>query len=453
MRISLLGAAFETGNMGVRALAVGAIRCILAQYPDAEISLVDYSRKSALYSIQFQDRMVSVPLVNLRFSIRFYLSNNIAFLVAVVMLLRLIPSRRLRERLMAKNARLRHLLQADLVLSIAGGDSFSDIYGLTRLFYVALPQILALLMQKKLILLPQTYGPFRTNLARLIARYIVRQAAMAYSRDYRSLGTVRNLLGRAKAGQKPRFSYDVAFAVEPIEPRRLDVAGIAWQGAAGKVVGLNVSGLLSMGGYSRSNMFGLGVDYKGLMLRLIDCLITREGASVLLVPHVFGSSSNPESDVSSCQQLYEVLGSRYPARLGVLCGTYDQSEIKYLIGQCDFFIGSRMHACIAAVSQNIPAVCISYSDKFIGVMETIGIEALVADARRMSEDEIVELVEQAYHERHAIKEQLAAPMMLANTAVLQLLADSANPIKGIETKDCQKSAPGSDHEVRCRCMS
>ena len=47
--------------------------------------------------------------------------------------------------------------------------------------------------------------------------------------------------------------------------------------------------------------------------------------------------------------------------------------MKYLIGQCDFFVGSRMHSCIAAVSQCVPAVSIAYSDKFIGVMATLGL--------------------------------------------------------------------------------
>ena len=32
---------------------------------------------------------------------------------------------------------------------------------------------------------------------------------------------------------------------------------------------------------------------------------------------------------------------------------------------------------------SFPAVCIAYSDKFSGVMETIGIESMVADARRL----------------------------------------------------------------------
>ena len=100
-----------------------------------------------------------------------------------------------------------------------------------------------------------------------------------------------------------------------------------------------------------------------------------------------------------CERLFAELKGKYPGRLGVVQGRYNQSEIKYIIGQCDFFIGTRMHACIAAVSQGVPAVPIAYSDKFIGVMETIGVGALVADPRAMDEDTIISTIDRAFENR------------------------------------------------------
>ena len=46
-----------------------------------------------------------------------------------------------------------------------------------------------------------------------------------------------------------------------------------------------------------------------------------------------------------------------------------------------------MHACIAALSQTVPAVAIAYSRKFLGVMETIGVEDIVVDPQCMTADE------------------------------------------------------------------
>ena len=69
----------------------------------------------------------------------------------------------------------------------------------------------------------------------------------------------------------------------------------------GPLVGVNISGLLYMGGYTRNNMFGLQADYREFVRRVIGLFIGK-GASVVLVPHVFGSGDNSESDLAACNR-------------------------------------------------------------------------------------------------------------------------------------------------------
>src|SRR5260370_8273194 len=121
-----------------------------------------------------------------------------------------------------------------------------------------------------------------------------------------------------------------------------------------------------MGGYTHKNMFGLKDDYNELMKRLIEFFIHSRGTTVLLVPHVFGGvEDNSESDSVACETVYRSLQPVYGNKILLVSGRYDQNEIKYIIGMCDFFVGSRMHACIAALSQSIPVLAISYTAKFI----------------------------------------------------------------------------------------
>jgi len=82
-----------------------------------------------------------------------------------------------------------------------------------------------------------------------------------------------------------------------------------------------------------------------------------------------------------------------------------------------------MHACIAAVSQGVPAVCVAYSDKFIGVMETIGIESIVADARKLDINEILRVVDSCLENRAAIRRQLEMKMPEVRSRVLQLFTE------------------------------
>jgi len=158
------------------------------------------------------------------------------------------------------------------------------------------------------------------------------------------------------------------------------------------------------------------VEYPKLVYDLIDFLIEQKKANVLLVPHVFGWGN--ESDDKVCAQLYEALRDKYPGKIGWVRGSYDQSEIKHIIGACDFFIGSRMHACIAAASQSVPVVPMAYSDKFVGVMQTIGIEANVVDLREMNEEEIFTVIDRAFEHRVQVRQELAQTMPHVKESVL-----------------------------------
>ena len=57
------------------------------------------------------------------------------------------------------------------------------------------------------------------------------------------------------------------------------------------------------------------------------------------------------------------------------------TEVKWVISNCDHFCGTRMHACIAAISQGIPTSAIAYSGKTEGVFASVGCESYVIDPR------------------------------------------------------------------------
>ncbi len=83
-KIALMGVTFDSPNLGVGALLGGSISAILSNYPNAQISLprllatIPFRR-----NVRFDDRDVAIDFVNLRFSKRLFLPNNIAYLIAL----------------------------------------------------------------------------------------------------------------------------------------------------------------------------------------------------------------------------------------------------------------------------------------------------------------------------------------------------------------------------------
>jgi colanic acid/amylovoran biosynthesis protein len=62
----------------------------------------------------------------------------------------------------------------------------------------------------------------------------------------------------------------------------------------------------------------------------------------------------------------------------------------------------------------------AYSDKFVGVMQTVGIEAHVVDLRKMDREEIFRVIDMAFEHRAEVRQQLAQTMPQVKESVLSL---------------------------------
>jgi polysaccharide pyruvyl transferase WcaK-like protein len=193
-----------------------------------------------------------------------------------------------------------------------------------------------------------------------------------------------------------------------------------------------------MGGYTKDDVFGFRDRYIEFIYRVIDLMIKEKHVRVLLVPHCLGSSPESDSDVSA--RLYDELKGKYPGKIGLIRGRYTTAEMKYVIGRCVFFIGSRMHACIGSLSQGIPAVSVAYSRKFVGVLETLGVAELVVDPRVLSTDEMLNIIEDRYTRRREFQTHLEARMPEVRERILNLIPEICNdgvapavPVSGMES--------------------
>jgi polysaccharide pyruvyl transferase WcaK-like protein len=424
-QICLLGASFDTGNLGVNSLAEASIKCILHKWPDAEVILLDSERQPGQSQLQIGGKNVTIYELPIRFSKNIFLPNHFCVLLMYALLLKLFPNNKIKTALAKRNPYLKRIIETDLVVDITGGDSFSDIYGLRRFIFVFLSKLLPIEFGKKLFLLPQTYGPFNSAISKVLAKYILKRAAAIYSRDKASIEYLRDFLNSPDANSKMRCLPDVAFVLDPSEPEHIDTTTLKNIKAKNTIlIGLNVSGLLYNGGYTRNNMFGLKTDYRKTIEAVIDLLMKYNNTVVLLVPHVFPPAElHVESDPRACSIVYESASRKYKGRVFLVSGTYNHNESKYIVGLCDFFIGSRMHSCIEALSQFIPAVGLGYSKKFYGVFETVGVQQFALDMRQLETDQILTSVTGAFEQRQKTSDHLKLVIPEIQKQILNLFED------------------------------
>jgi len=278
---------------------------------------------------------------------------------------------------------------ADLVIDIGGGDSFADIYGRRRLWQMFLMKFLVHLAGRPLVLGPQTMGPFRKRSSLALARATLRRCALVATRDDLSTRYLREI---GYTGEIVEAS-DVALRLPYIAPQPRSAG-------ARPRVGLNVSGLLMHGGYTRNNMFGLSLDYPDLMRRLIARFLEHpDGCELHLVGHVIGwpPADGTRDRIEDDHAANQRLAQEFP---GVVVAPpfASPSDAKSYIAGLDFFAGARMHACIAAFSTGVPVVPLAYSRKFAGLFGSLGYDATV-DCTREETGAVVEQVLREYDRR------------------------------------------------------
>jgi len=418
--VCLQGASLDIGNQGCCALAASFIKLVTDSKPNAKIYLLYANRTNGVQRLEVSGKTVEVNIVNFRLSPRARISEHLFWILLLALIQRIIPISPVRNVIIRSNRWLRTLANADFVGEIRGGDSFSDIYGLRKFLIGIVPCIIAILMRKDLILLPQTYGPFKSRITKLIARFILLRAHRIFARDTESIELVRKLLGRKGKDNVIEFCPDVAFVLESILPDKPDIQPEINQESHAPLIGLNISSLLYIGGSTQKNTFGLKVDYKECVGVLLKELMARTKAHVLLIPHeyfLFMIDGQKCNEIQVCEKERESIDERYCDRIHLVRREYNQNEIKGIIGICDFFIGSRMHACIAALSQGIPAIGLAYSKKFQGVFQSVGVGQFAVDMRERGREEIIETVISAFEQRSAIAENLKATIPEAKKQV------------------------------------
>lgn len=418
-KVCLLGATFANDNLGVGALAAGSVTGLLDAAGGPEVSLLSFSREPGPQPFSWRGQSVDLPVMRLRK--RGELGHNVFVVLALAGLWRVMPGGRAKGWWAKRNPVLRELVEQDAALSIAGGDSFSDIYGLRVLVDVCLPQVLALLMRRRLIQLPQTIGPFSTRIGRWMGSQILRRSAVILSRDLESIEQLKGLPGGPALAERASFCWDVGFLVEPAKGQPVAVEGLDVEKAdSGPLVGLNVSGLLHRGGLRGEDEFHCREAYQELCVRMIHSFVEQLGARVVLIPHVHGESLSKDTWI--CRKLYEESSVRWPGRVGFAKGRYSTAEIKPLLGRCDLVVAGRMHACIGALSMGTPAVGVAYSRKSKGVFESLGLGECVIDPRTMGVAKMLERLGDCFDKRAEVKAKLSEEMPRVKKEIVERIA-------------------------------
>lgn len=275
-----------------------------------------------------------------------------------------------------------------------GGDGFSDTYGTKALKSKMIDIHYAMVYNVPVMQLPQTLGPFQDTSNFKLAKKILKYSKKVYVRDLTFQEELEAM------GVDYELTHDMSYYMLPEPVDHIEIQP--------KSVGINI------GGFAHSNTFltlANKFDHYPALIKGIVTSFQKKKIPVYLVPHSY-DYKRPEAnndDLEAIKALYNSLEEKEGVYL------IDENLIapqkRYLISQFDFFIGTRLQACLSAIHTQTPVFGLAYSSKFEGTFKEYGIPEHyenILDLEREAIPALLSKLENSYARRNQIYEVVAS---------------------------------------------
>lgn len=395
MQILITGGNLCSENRGINAITLSTINFLKKKNPNSKIILLARNSYKHQEIIRYE-RELKIKIIEYTFMI--LLINYLLCIISSIFTIL--------KDVLSKHIRIIHsYTSSDYVIAINEGDSFTDNYpGISRfLSYYALMDI-AILLRKKLILNPQTIGPFSTLYGRICSKRVLKHSTQIFVREKISEKIIRKINKEVNL----ITTHDMAFLMEKKKNDNLF--------SAREYIGLNISGLL----WDSDNNLGFyltsGKNYKKKINFIIDYLIQNTNYEIILIPHTYNTQKYIKYDdykaCLTCKQNFQT------NRIKLIDAELDCQALKGIISNSKIFIGSRMHSCIAALSSNVPTITIGYSHKYRGILKNSAIEGY--DISHISDEKVISsIINQTIQNSEKIRQTLMKKNILIKKNIEQ----------------------------------
>lgn len=261
--------------------------------------------------------------------------------------------------------------------------------------------LVAKFLGKPVVMFPNSVGPFRTWVGRILAWLALSNFNVVLIREPVSYEIVESL----GIGVQKILTSDTALLLDSSD--RNSVGGLS-----SPVLGV------SAGIYSHSLSRNDVDRYIEAHARALDEAVRRYGFSVVFLPHYVSGFPSDDLEIS------KLILSRMKNKAQIVDAS-DVRTFKSLLGQMDIVVSSKMHPAVLAVASCVPTVCIAYDHKQVGFFERLCLRGCVLPVYAVSEEALLSRISHVWGMRDDIKAKLKerVPLLKADikTAVERVL--------------------------------
>ena len=234
----------------------------------------------------------------------------------------------------------------DVILD-ASGFLYGDQWGLRGLRRRIASANLWASQGKRLILMPQAFGPFASTESKAHIARLIELSSLVYARDGESFGYLKEAAPNAI---NLRIAPDFTGLVNPTNYPEMEQF-YNWVGIV-------------------PNRKMIGKNNQELYLKFLKRVISK----LLVYKHKVFILIHEQNDIQLAQALSEKLEIELPIHY-----RDDPAELKAVIGRCRFIVASRFHAIVSALSQGVPAIGTTWSHKYRYLFDDYNVKHLLIE--------------------------------------------------------------------------
>ena len=266
---------------------------------------------------------------------------------------------------------------------IIGGDDISEYYGIEALEN-ELKKIKEKSEKTSIYLLGQTIGPFSQGRGEMAREYL--KNTKIYTRDDKCFEYLKKLdFKNIKKGR------DLAFANLPMQSSRKNIL-TKYKLDPNEYITIVPSGLIKW--YTDS--IECYIDEQIRMIEKISSLENIKGKKIVLLPHVLLPQHVDDRIVIT--EIMQNISEKYRNKIVAIYDDMLPSEAREILGNGLFTITGRMHAAVSTLFMRKPAISLSYSIKYSGVIgDGLDLNNLVIeckDSKLWQEGKVSQMVEE-----------------------------------------------------------
>jgi colanic acid/amylovoran biosynthesis protein len=287
---------------------------------------------------------------------------------------------------------------------IKGGGYIYAYRGLRWAYYIwfgLFPLMLAQKFGVKVIILPNSFGPFDTRWGRWLARRVLSRCEVVTARESKSFEVLN-----AVVPGKVKLFPDMGFNLEPADSEWAKRELISHGVPLGKKPCVGIT----MRPWRFPNAEDPQARYRNYIRAFTELCeyLLKKGYAPVLYAHVIGPHAHENDRIALKDVLKEISQA---GQVVYIDGDYNCKQIKPLYGQMDFMISTRFHSAIFSIAQQVPCLAVSYQGyKATGIMDEIGLKDYCLPIDKIDGDLLIEAFERLVTNRQEVKQKMSTYM-------------------------------------------